>query len=59
MQQLMVCYDSYFRHDCIDKEIHEIISDVDYIINKKYSPDEVADFMMKMGVIEKKAIWTS
>lgn len=55
VQQLMVCYDSYFRHDCIDKEIHEIISDVDYIINKKYSPDEVADFMMKMGVIEQKS----
>lgn len=54
-ERIKVCYDTYFEHKCIRPEIEIAISTFDEIINKKYNPDEIIQFLIRLKVIEQES----
>ena len=54
-ERIKVCYDTYFEHKCIRSEIEIAISTFDEIINKKYNPDEIIQFLIRLKVIEQES----
>lgn len=47
VENMKVCYDSYFMHQCIKEEINDVIADFGSIINMKYNPNEIVEFLKK------------
>ncbi len=51
-ENMKVCYDDFFNHQCIQNEIRVVIPDLDEKISEKYSPEYIIRLLKNIGVIQ-------
>lgn len=51
-KNIRVCYDKVHEHKCIEKEIMQTVPEINKIVNPKYSPQEIINFLKKMNILK-------